>query len=177
MVEEPPKTLRDLARHVGRYPEEAFLFIREGLSFAAEQIHGPETSAHRHLQQFLSLYDLDWPDLICKYHAGELPEPVLAAIDAAGGCENLNRHVGGRELCWALRDYALERWGMMARVVLDGWNVKRTNDFGRIIFGFIDFDLMRKQSEDTLEDFDDVFSFDEAFEQPPQDQSARGEDN
>ena len=176
MVEEPPKTLHELAGHVGQYPEEAFLFIREGLSFASERVHGPETSAHRHLQQYLVLYDLDWSDLIVKYHAHELPGPLAAAIDAAGGCEKLNRHVNGRELCWALRDYALERWGMLAKTVLEGWNIKRTNDFGRIVFGFIDFDMMRKQPEDSPEDFDDIYNFNEAFDQTPGDDLGQARD-
>jgi len=164
MVEQPSKTLNDLVRHVGKYPEQAYHFVREGLSYAADQIHGPETEAHRHLHHFLLKRELDWNDLVAMYHAGELPEPVIAAIDAAGGCEKLNRHVSGRELCWALRDYALHRWGMMARVVLESWNVRQTSDLGNIVFGFIDFDMMRKQPEDRLENFEDVFSFDDVFD-------------
>ncbi len=166
MIAEPGKTLQDLVEHVGRYPEEAFVFTREGLSHAADHIHGPETEAHRALQHYLAGYDLDWDDLIARYHKGELPEPVVQAIEAAGGCEKLNRHVGGRELCWALRDYALKRWGILARVVLESWNIRSTTDFGRIVFGFIDLDLMRKQDGDTLEDFNDVYSFHEAFDEP-----------
>ncbi len=164
MVDQPAKTLQDLVRHVGKYPEQAYLFVREGLSFAADQIHGPETPAHKHLHHFLLTQDLDWNDLIAMYHSGELPDPVVSAIESAGGCDKLNRHVGGRELCWSLRDYALQRWGLMARVVLADWNVNQTRDLGRIVFGFIDFDMMRKQPEDTLEDFDEVFNFDDALD-------------
>lgn len=170
MVDQPSKTLQDLVRHVGKYPEQAYLFVREGLGFAADQIHGPETEAHKHLHHFLLKQDLDWNDLIAMYHAGELPEPVMGEIESAGGCDKLNRHVGGRELCWSLRDYALQRWGLMARVVLEDWNIRQTRDLGCIVFGFIDFDMMRKQPEDTLEDFDDVFSFDEAFDKITLDQ-------
>lgn len=160
--------MNDLVEQVGRYPLDAFVFVREGLGHAAEQIHGPETEAHQHLQQFLLHQDLDWSDLIAQYHAGDLPDPVIAAIDAAGGCEKLDRHVNGRELCWGLRDYAIKRWGMMARVVLQSWNVRGTADFGRIVFGFIDFDMMRKQNDDSVEDFADVYSFNEVFEGPLQ---------
>jgi uncharacterized repeat protein (TIGR04138 family) len=164
MVDQPAKTLQDLVKHVGQYPEEAYLFVREGLSYAADRIHGPETEAHRHLQQFLIQHGVDWDDLVAKYHANELPPPVEAAIEAAGGCDKLNRHVSGRELCWALRDYAIDRWGLLARLVLESWNVRRTTDLGRIVFGFIDFDMMRKQSEDSMEDFEEVYSFDDAFD-------------
>jgi uncharacterized repeat protein (TIGR04138 family) len=166
MVSQSAKTLQDLVKHVGRYPEEAFLFVREGLSYAADQVHGPETEAHRALAHYLAETDLDWNDLITRYHAGELPERMEQVIEAAGGCERLNRHVSGRELCWALRDYALHQWGLMARVVLESWRVRSSADFGRIVFGFIDFDMMRKQDEDRIEDFKDVYAFTEAFEAP-----------
>ena len=159
--------MQELVRHVDRYPEEAFLFVREALSYAADKIHGEETEAHRHLHHFLLQFDMDWSDLIAKYHEGELPEPVMGAIEAAGGCDNLNRHVSGRELCWAIRDFALQRWGIMARTVLEAWNIKSTNDFGRIIFAFIDFDMMRTQDDDSIEDFDDVYQFNEAFDGAP----------
>ena len=166
MVDQNSQTLQDLVSHLGRYPESAFLFVREGLSFAAERIHGEETDAHRVLQHFLLQHDLDWSDLVIKYHGGELPDAVVGAIDAAGGCEGLNRHVGGRELCWALRDYALLRWGLMARVVLESWNIKLSSDFGCIVFGFIDYDMMRKQDDDSEADFTDVFNFGTAFDEP-----------
>jgi len=165
MSQQSRNTLQDLVRHVGRYPEDAFLFVREGLSFAAERVHGAETPAHRRLHEYLSENNLDWNDIIARYHAGALPDHVSAAVEQAGGCEKLNRHISGRELCWGLRDYALARWGMLARTVLESWNIRTTIDFGRIVFGFIDFELMQKQTGDALEDFSDVFDFTEAFEE------------
>lgn len=166
MVEHQGRTLRDLVKHVGRYPEEAYHFVREGLAFAAERAHGEETEAHRLLQHYLVVHQLDWNDLIAQYHAGQLPEGVVEAIQSAGGCEKLNRHVSGRELCWGLRDYAILRWGMMARSVLESWNVRSTTDFGKVVFGFIEFDMMQKQESDRIEDFENVFDFQEAFDQP-----------
>jgi len=164
MVDAPSKTLQDLVRHVGRYPEDAFLFVREGLTHAAEHTHGQETDAHRALHQFLAENELEWNELIAQYHAGTLPAELVEIIDAAGGCDKLNRHISGRELCWGLRDFALQRWGMLARTVLETWNIKGTRDFGKIVFGFIDLDMMRKQPDDRIEDFDDVFEFREAFD-------------
>lgn len=166
MVDQPSKTLRDLVEHLGRYPEDALLFVRDGLSYTAERLHGPETDVHRKLQQFLSSENLDWSDLRERYEAGTLPKSLAKAIDGAGGPEKINRHVSGRELCWGLRDFALERWGLLARMVLESWRVCNTCDFGEIVFGFIDFDLMRKQPEDDVEDFKEVYSFQEAFEEP-----------
>ena len=167
MVEEPVKTLRDIVEHVGRYPEEAFLFVRDGLAFATEHLHGPESDAHASLQEYLAEHGLDWDDLIARYHTGDLPDVVVEAIDAVGGCDKLNRHVSGREFCWALRDYALNRWGLLAQTVLQTWRINDTSDFGRIVFGFIDFDMMRRESNDYVEDFKNVYDFDEVFQPSP----------
>lgn len=155
----------ELVKQIGRYPEQAFYFVREGLGYAAEQVHGPESEAHRRLYEFLSSQKMDWNDLVVSYHARELPDLVVQAIDAAGGCEKLDRHVSGRQLCWALRDFALQCWGMLARTVLEAWGITSTADFGRIVFAFIELDMMQRQPDDRLEDFDDVYSFDEAFDQ------------
>ena len=181
MTKEPHEVLKDLVKRVEGCPEDAFHFVRDGLSYAAEQVHGPETEAHRELYEFVSSNQMDWNDLAAGYRAGGLPETVVKAIEAAGGCDKLDRHVTGRQLCWALRDFAWQRWGMLARAVLESWNIRSTADFGRIVFAFIDLNMMQKQPEDKLEDFDDVYSFDEAFDEalrdarPDVDASAPGE--
>lgn len=77
--------------------------------------------------------------------------------------ESPNRHVSGQELAWALRDLALDRWGMLARMVLRRWGIRRTIDFGNMVYLMIDAGFMRKTDEDSLEDFRDVYDFDEAF--------------
>jgi uncharacterized repeat protein (TIGR04138 family) len=74
-----------------------------------------------------------------------------------------SRHVTGQELCIGLRDYAIDCFGTMARTVLEYWGVRRTEDFGKIVFAMIDAGLLRKTDEDTLADFCGVFEFDEAF--------------
>lgn len=74
-----------------------------------------------------------------------------------------SRHVSGQQLCLGLRDYAIKRYGLLARAVLGRWNVKRTDDFGRIVFAMIDEGLMRKTDQDSLDDFSNVFDFEEAF--------------
>jgi uncharacterized repeat protein (TIGR04138 family) len=67
--------------------------------------------------------------------------------------------VTGQQLCHALRDYALTRWGMMARAVLRRWGINQTLDFGRIVFTMVKAGLLRTTEGDTLEDFRDVFDF------------------
>lgn len=165
MVSEPTRSFFDLVQSLQVYPEEAFLFVREGLSFAAERVHGPESEAHRVIYQFLAEHHLDVADLHEKFRSGGLSDTVVRAVEAAGGWDKINRHVSGRDLCWALRDLALSRWGLLALMVLESWNIRETMDIGRIVFGFIEFNLMRKQAHDRIEDFRDVFSFAEAFEE------------
>lgn len=73
------------------------------------------------------------------------------------------RHVSGQELCLGLREAAIEKWGMLAPVVLEHWHIRRTNDFGRIVYAMIDAGLMTRTASDSLEDFCGVYDFDEAF--------------
>lgn len=73
------------------------------------------------------------------------------------------RHISGQQLCLGLRDFAIEKYGMLARDVLAHWNVNRTDDFGRIVFAMINEEIMSKNDEDSIEDFRAVFDFDEAF--------------
>lgn len=74
------------------------------------------------------------------------------------------KHVSGQQLCLGLRDYAIERYGRMARAVLDHWGLRATDDFGRIVFAMVEVGLMRKTEEDSIEDFRAVYDFDEAFD-------------
>ena len=77
--------------------------------------------------------------------------------------EGEQRHVSGQDLCAALRDLAIERWGMLARTVLRKWKINETIDFGNMVYLLIEHGLMRKTEEDSIEDFRDVFDFEEAF--------------
>lgn len=77
--------------------------------------------------------------------------------------EDESRHVNGRQLCLGLRSYALRQYGRLARTVLKSWNISTTEDFGRLVFAMIQAGLMRKTDQDSLEDFRNVYDFDEAF--------------
>ncbi|MBN1908657.1 MAG: hypothetical protein JW818_02865 [Pirellulales bacterium] len=75
------------------------------------------------------------------------------------------RHVTGQELCEAIRQFALDQYGYMAKDVLAKWGIKTTGDFGEIVFNLIRIGQMRKTPQDCREDFDDVFDFETAFRQ------------
>jgi len=75
------------------------------------------------------------------------------------------RHISGQELAAGVRGLALERYGPMARAVLEHWGIHTTEDIGDIVFAMVEFGILTKQDEDRREDFRDVFDFAEAFEQ------------
>jgi uncharacterized repeat protein (TIGR04138 family) len=75
-----------------------------------------------------------------------------------------SRHVSGRELSAGLRDFALLQWGMLARTVLQRWNIHCTQDFGKIVFALVENGWMSKTDDDDITDFRNVFDFDTAFD-------------
>ena len=77
------------------------------------------------------------------------------------------RHISGAELAGGVRDLAIERFGPMARTVLEHWGIQSTSDVGDIVFALIECGVLIKQDDDAKEDFADVFDFDEAFERYP----------
>ncbi len=76
------------------------------------------------------------------------------------------RHLTGQQLCIGLRDFSIEQFGLLARTVLNAWGIRRTEDFGRIVFTLVEVGLLSKTDEDSLDDFVNVFDFDEVFHQP-----------
>jgi uncharacterized repeat protein (TIGR04138 family) len=77
--------------------------------------------------------------------------------------DELDMHVSGQQLCMGLRDYAIERYGLLAPVVLNHWGVHRTEDFGALVFLMVELELLRTSPQDSEEDFRAVFQFDDAF--------------
>ena len=82
------------------------------------------------------------------------------------GLVDESRHVDGIQLCLGLREHAIARYGLLAKPVLNKWGIYETRDFGKIIFALVDANLMRTTDDDSIEDFDDVYDFDEEFAAP-----------
>ena len=89
---------------------------------------------------------------------------VLAALEYCQTRLPERRHIAGRELAAACRELALERYGVMARTVLDFWGVRRTADIGDMVFTLVELGLLISAPSDNRDDFHDVFDFDQAFE-------------
>jgi uncharacterized repeat protein (TIGR04138 family) len=92
--------------------------------------------------------------------------------DKSGSSGDLNKsesgsgphHISGQELCHGLRHLASEKWGRMAKVVLNHWGVKTTRDFGEIVYMMIRHKWMSAQPDDSIDDFNNVFDFKTVFE-------------
>jgi uncharacterized repeat protein (TIGR04138 family) len=138
------------ALQVTCYPPAAFLFVTEGLRYTTER-----SGALR--------------------RSGSMGE--MGGVGGMGGMGGMggagdglplpdSGHVSGQQLCMGLREYAIDRFGVLAPCVLRHWNISRTEDFGRIVYALIEAGELSKTADDSIEDFHSVFEFDEAFSLP-----------
>src|SRR4029078_13418421 len=88
----------------------------------------------------------------------------IAALEYCQQRLDERRHITGRELALACRDLALERFGVMSRLVLDHWGVRSSADIGDVVFPQLDLGLLMSQPTDTRDELAAVFDFDQAFE-------------
>jgi uncharacterized repeat protein (TIGR04138 family) len=72
-------------------------------------------------------------------------------------------HVSGPQLLDGIRELALREYGLMARTVFHMWGIDRTADFGEIVFNLVEANLMSKTSEDSRNDFRDVYDLDQVL--------------
>ena len=73
------------------------------------------------------------------------------------------KHVTGEELLSGIRELLLEKFGPMTLSVLRHWGVKKTEDFGNIVFNLVSNKVLSRTEEDTVESFKDGYDFKEAF--------------
>lgn len=118
-----------------RYPIEAYIFVREALAYASDSL-----------------------ELGSQCYQSEVD------VDAATHLARRERHLTGQQLCEAIRQYALNQFGYMAKIVLNNWSIDRTDCFGDIVYNMIDLGLMKKSSQDERVHFDNVYAFDDVFQ-------------
>ncbi|MFM7243444.1 MAG: Minf_1886 family protein [Planctomycetaceae bacterium] len=142
---DPSHPLFQLLQRDRRYTLDAYLFVLESLTFAQESLgmgHEPESG------------DLE---------PMPVDEPVAKPRSRRRPRRQPERHVSGQELCEAARRYGLQQYGFLAPTVLATWGIRRTQDFGEIVFNMIEIGQMRKTKADKREDFHGVYDFDDAF--------------
>ena len=75
-------------------------------------------------------------------------------------------HVSGQQLLDGIRRYALKQFGPMVPTVFEYWGIQGTEDFGHMVFGLVSVGIFGKTERDSIADFQDVYSFHEAFVAP-----------
>jgi uncharacterized repeat protein (TIGR04138 family) len=153
-MHELAQAVADICRRDPRFRFDAYIFVFEALNFAHHKLgmgrprdETAELEAEESEEDELDDEDLDDEE------------------DVAGDPHRGERHLSGQELCEAIRRYALEQYGYMAKCVLNSWGVYTTGDFGDVVFNLIDAEKMHKTPNDKREDFDDVFDFDVGLRQ------------
>ena len=114
-MSEALRRLAEIAKKDGRYSVDAYVFVQQSLAYAQFELGMGRPRP-------FGVEDEDDPD-----------DPPPEA------------HLTGRQLCEASRLYAAERYGLMAKVVLNSWGV-------------------RKSETDRREDFDGIYDFKDAFQ-------------
>ncbi|MCZ6793508.1 MAG: hypothetical protein O7J95_07835 [Planctomycetota bacterium] len=97
---------------------------------------------------------------------------VYEALDytlknVVNGKRRPNQHVSGAELLEGIRRLSIEQFGCLVRQVFDTWGIQNTDSFGEIVFNLVEHDLMGKQDSDRMDDFRDVYDFEEVFDITP----------
>ncbi len=141
---DPTHPLTKLVKKDRRYRIEAYLFVFEALSYAQDVLKLGEEKANEPETEELSAKEKD-----------------VEEEEAAGP----ERHLTGQQLCEAIRLFALEQFGYMAKCVLNSWGIHATGDFGDIVYNLIRIKQMRKSAGDRRADFNDVYDFEKAFRQ------------
>jgi len=77
-----------------------------------------------------------------------------------------NKHVSGPELLEGLRRFTLEEFGPMGGLVLNEWGLTCCRDFGQIVFNLVQHNVLGRSESDSIDDFQEIYTFEEAFETP-----------
>jgi uncharacterized repeat protein (TIGR04138 family) len=120
--------IEELVRRDPRYPPEAYEFVFEALSYANKRLGRVRAD-------------------------GPLAPSPLAGEGGGGGEE----HVSVAEFFEGLRELALRDFGLMAPTVFSQWGVRRTDDFGEIVFNLIGAGLLDPTTADDRGAFHDHF--------------------
>lgn len=81
-------------------------------------------------------------------------------------------HVTGKELLEGFRDLALAEYGPLAKTVLEDWGITKCAEVGEIVFQLVSLGVLGKNENDKIDDFQELWSFAEAFDNPFQPQAA-----
>ncbi|WP_233207278.1 MULTISPECIES: Minf_1886 family protein [Pirellulaceae] len=152
MSEDTYSAFMQLLKDDPRFRMEAYQFVREALSFGQRF----QQDADDELADEEDLEDLD---LECFEDEDDDDDEIESWEEE----EEAESHLTGQVLCQAIRQYATQQYGLLAKVVLNSWGIHTTSDFGEIVYNLISINMMKKSKSDRREDFDDQYDFEDAF--------------
>jgi len=133
------------------------------LTFQMQSAPPVMSTIHSNSDSELLRRNLPYPEGAYDFVREGLGYTQMRMVADTGLGANEPRHIKGQELCLGLRDFAIERWGLLAPVVLRHFRIQRTEDFGRIVFALVNEGDLSKTAEDSLADFRGVFDLTEAL--------------
>ena len=154
-MNEEANALARVLRKDPRYAPDAYFFVREALSFAADSLELRNCNCRELADDSLATGSCAQKDLALN------PLSDLSGTGELDGKEEC--HVTGQQLCDGIRQYALAQFGLMSKVVLNSWGIHSTSDFGEIVYNLIKVGVLKKSPRDRRSHFDGVYDFDEAF--------------
>jgi len=75
-------------------------------------------------------------------------------------------HVRGHQLLEGFRILALQEFGPLAKTVLNEWGIENCAQVGDIVFQLVQYGVLGKSETDQPEDFQEIWTFTEAFVVP-----------
>jgi uncharacterized repeat protein (TIGR04138 family) len=90
---------------------------------------------------------------------------VIGAMHFAGMGKGPGTRVSARDVCDGLREYAPLRLGGIrdALLTMAAWNIRRSEDVGRIIFRMVEAGRLRASDGDSEDDFKGIFTLNDFF--------------
>ncbi len=79
---------------------------------------------------------------------------VLQAVEFVIAALPKRRHITAQELLRGSFQFAVQEYGPMAYSVWKYWGILAAKDFGNIVFDLVNAELLAKQPDDNLRDFD-----------------------
>ncbi len=104
-----------------------------------------------------------------RYHPDAyefLREALDFTVSRIKETERKARHINGAELAIGFRDFTLQEFGPMSKPLLKEWGITKTRDIGDMVFNLIKVSMFSKEEGDAPADFDRIYTFKEAFENP-----------
>ena len=72
--------------------------------------------------------------------------------------------VSGEELLEGIKQLLMHKFGPFTLLVLQHWGIKRTEDFGNIVYNLVQNRVLSKDREDNINSFQNGYDFNEVFD-------------